>query len=155
MEKVTEGVYFLFDGEELVYIGRSDNMLMRIGQHISDGHKRFDRFELYPTSDSKRLEGFLIEALAPRYNVAPGKAWMLSFRDDLFPTQDIEEAIRKYQEYRGDIRISEIADQMGQDRGWVLSVLHKNGAPIYKLGESFRCDNDWYQAHKEEIGKWI
>lgn len=69
---VEEGVYFLFDKGELVYIGESDNLFRRIGQHIYEKQKVFDAFEIYPCADRKRLEGFLIRLLHPKYNISEG-----------------------------------------------------------------------------------
>ncbi|MCP3924474.1 MAG: GIY-YIG nuclease family protein [Desulfobacterales bacterium] len=36
-------IYFLYDGETLVYIGKTLNLAARIGTHISDNEKVFDR----------------------------------------------------------------------------------------------------------------
>ena len=72
MKVVTKGVYFLFDDKQLVYIGESDNIYRRIGQHIYEGTKKFDSFEIFPCNDRKKLEGFLIRTLKPKYNVSLG-----------------------------------------------------------------------------------
>ena len=67
------GVYFLFDGDELVYVGKSKNIMARIGTHIADEQKTFDSFEIFETDDYSRLEEFLIRLLKPKYNrVVPG-----------------------------------------------------------------------------------
>lgn len=156
MQVLTEGVYFLFDGDELVYIGTTDNLYRRIGEHVAQGKKMFDRFEFYPTTDRMRLEGFLIETLGPtRYNVSGGADWMRPKRTDLFPSQSIQEAIRKYDEYRGDPTINEIADEIGTYAGALLSGLHNAGAPVYKIKERFRLDRDWYTEHKDRIWDYV
>lgn len=77
MKVVEEGVYFLYDKDELVYIGQSDNLYRRIGQHIAENKKMFDRFELYPTTDRIRLEGFLIKMFKPKYNISDGADYVL------------------------------------------------------------------------------
>ena len=58
MKVVTKGVYFLFDDKQLVYIGESDNIYRRIGQHIYDGTKKFDSFEIFPCNDRKSWKAF-------------------------------------------------------------------------------------------------
>lgn len=155
MKVVTEGVYFLYDGDELVYIGTSDNLYRRIGQHIADGKKVFDRFELYPTTDRLRLEGFLIQTLKPKYNVSGGATWEFGRNADLFPSLSIQEAIKKYDEYMGDPTINEIADGIGTHAGHLLNGLHNAGAPVYKIKEKFRLDRDWYDQHKDEIWDYV
>ncbi len=73
MNIIRSCVYFLFDGDELVYIGKTTNLYYRIGQHVADGYKKFDRFEVFETDDQDRLEEFLIRLLKPKYNkVVPG-----------------------------------------------------------------------------------
>lgn len=156
MKVITDGVYFLYDGDELVYIGESDNVFRRIGQHIAQNTKSFTRFEVYATKDRKRLEGFLIRALKPKYNVSYGaQPDGNCIFDDIFPSLTIQETIRKYEEYKGDPTIREIADFVGLYPDAVLSGLHKSGAPIYKIGERWRVDRNWYKQHEEEILKFI
>ena len=44
LEKVS-GVYFLVDGDEVVYVGQAVNVYSRVGQHTD---KRFDRYAFVP-----------------------------------------------------------------------------------------------------------
>jgi hypothetical protein len=155
MQVFTEGVYFLFDGDELVYIGTTDNLYRRIGEHIAEGKKVFNRFEFYPTEDRIRLEGFLIRTLKPKYNVSLGAAYELKHDGDLFPSQSIEEAIKKYEEYAGDPLVNEIADRIGTYRDALLRGLHLAGAPIYKIGGRFRVDKDWYLKNQENMWDYV
>ena len=155
MQVFTEGVYFLYDGDELVYIGTTDNLYRRIGEHIAQGKKIFDRFEFYPTTDRIRLEGFLIQTLKPKYNVSSGADWFFPRSTDLFPSLSIREAIRKYDDYVGDPTINEIADEIGTYAGALLSGLHKAGAPVYKIKEGFRLDKEWYVEHKDSIWDYV
>lgn len=155
MDIIEEGVYFLYDGDELVYIGESDNVFRRIGQHIYQKSKKFNRFEIYPTSDRKRLEGFLIDLLHPKYNVACGKNYMFR-HDDIFPSLSIQECIAKYKEYMGDPTVREIADEIGTYPQCLLSGLHHHNAPIYRLIDSYwRVDRKWYEANKENIWSFV
>lgn len=61
------GVYFLLDGDEVVYVGQSVNVYSRIGQHTG---KRFDRYAFVPCPIDAldRLESLYIHCLRPRLN---------------------------------------------------------------------------------------
>lgn len=160
MDIVTEGVYFLYDKGVLVYIGTSDNLYRRIGQHIAQKEKIFDRFEIYPTSDRIRLEGFLIKMFKPKYNVSMGANCFMGAKEfgcnsDLFPNQTIKEAIAKYEDYKGDPFISDIADEIGTYKQSLLQGLVSNKAPVYKIGGRFRLDKKWYEEHKKDIWDYI
>lgn len=163
MQVLTEGVYFLYDGDELVYIGTTDNLYRRIGEHIAAGEKVFDRFEFYPTEDRIRLEGFLIDLFNPKYNVAVGADWnhYKSVTRDFFPNQTVQEAIKKYDEYMGDPFVDDIADRIGTYRDALLRGLRQAKAPIYILHDGgykdgyFRLDKDWYEEHKDKMWDYV
>lgn len=61
------GVYFLLDGDEVVYVGQSVNVYSRIGQHTD---KRFDRYAFVPcpVDALNKLESLYIHCLRPRLN---------------------------------------------------------------------------------------
>ena len=61
------GVYFLLDGDEVVYVGQAVNVYSRIGQHTD---KRFDRYAFVPCAVDAldRLESLYIHCLRPRLN---------------------------------------------------------------------------------------
>lgn len=64
------GVYALFDGDELVYIGQSRSVGWRIVQHMGD--KQFDAaaFIKLPSEQLLAVEAMLIKAWKPRLNKA-------------------------------------------------------------------------------------
>ena len=157
MKVVREGVYFLYDKDELVYIGQSDNLYRRIGQHIAEGKKKFDRFELYPTGDRIRLEGFLISMFEPKYNIARGADCVFgrTIGADIFPDLSVKEAIDKYDSYMGDPMIKEIAECIGTYQGALLRGLEHAKAPIYKIDGRFRLDKKWYEAHIDSIWDYV
>lgn len=96
MKVMHGGVYFLYDGDELVYIGQTDNLMRRIGEHIKEGVKRFDSFELYETPDRIRLEARLIGLLKPKYNMtegAPSGGAVNTIGHEMFPSKDIAATI--------------------------------------------------------------
>lgn len=67
------GIYFLFDGDELVYIGKGWNCLLRIAEHTrKDSNKKFTSWEYLHIEDKteySRLEKKLIKLYSPKYNV--------------------------------------------------------------------------------------
>lgn len=80
------GIYFLLLDERIVYVGQSCDVILRIGQHVSQldnpfveqprgvvpniAHKPFDRAIWFPVAetDLDAYEGALIRALAPPLN---------------------------------------------------------------------------------------
>lgn len=76
------GIYLLVDGEEIVYVGQSTNVIQRVSAHKANRnhhHERWrtkwDRAFWMPVAndDLDDYEGALIRRLTPRYNTsAPG-----------------------------------------------------------------------------------
>jgi hypothetical protein len=64
------GVYFLFHAGEVVYVGQSNSVLRRIGEHMSDCRKAFDSVAFIACQALNRLwlEAQYIERFRPRYN---------------------------------------------------------------------------------------
>lgn len=65
-----EYIYFLFDGEELVYVGQTTNIYQRIGVHMKK--KTFDSFSKIKVDLSQKeldlLETHYILNFKPKYN---------------------------------------------------------------------------------------
>ncbi len=64
------GIYFLWAGSRIVYVGQSKKIGQRLCQHIADKTKKFNRFS-YVRCDLRRLnswERHYIDALVPVYN---------------------------------------------------------------------------------------
>lgn len=61
------GVYFLLDGDDVVYVGQAVDVYSRIGQHKD---KRFDRYAFVPcpVDALDMLESLYIHCLRPRLN---------------------------------------------------------------------------------------
>lgn len=67
-KKIISGVYFLYDKGELVYIGQSKNILVRIYQH---NDKVFDTFDYLEIQDEKKRNDKEIDLImqhTPKYN---------------------------------------------------------------------------------------
>lgn len=64
------GVYFLCNGNKIVYVGQSKRVCNRVGAHM--GNKVFDyAFCLrVPETDLNYVESELIKALKPKYNIS-------------------------------------------------------------------------------------
>jgi len=67
---IISGVYFLFSGEELMYIGQSKNVHARVASHIGRADFSFDRYSYIhtPPSALDEWESFYIHALQPPKN---------------------------------------------------------------------------------------
>lgn len=68
--KWVTGIYFLFDGDEIVYVGQSVDIMTRVGAHLRD--KVFDSFNYIECDlcDLNNLEATYILELKPKYNQA-------------------------------------------------------------------------------------
>ena len=61
------GIYFLYLGDKLQYIGQSVNIIQRVSTHIRDQQKEFDRayFMICDEENLDHLEGTLVRKLKP------------------------------------------------------------------------------------------
>jgi excinuclease UvrABC nuclease subunit len=67
----TPGIYFLFDGDEIVYIGKSINIESRVVNHRGQGEKEFDSYSFVEVHDEllrNHLEAYYIYTVSPKYN---------------------------------------------------------------------------------------
>lgn len=64
------GVYFLWQGETVVYVGQSKRVRDRVLQHAAEGLKAFDAVSFMGCEPKEliRLERHFIECLLPKYN---------------------------------------------------------------------------------------
>jgi hypothetical protein len=71
------GVYALYKGDRLYYVGLARDLKTRLKQHLKDQHaKRWDRFSLYLTHTDehlKELETLVVHISQPKGNVQRGK----------------------------------------------------------------------------------
>lgn len=71
------GVYALYKGDRLYYVGLAKNLRGRINRHLSDKHKRrWDHFSIYITINHKHikeLETLVIRMIKPKGNKQRGK----------------------------------------------------------------------------------
>lgn len=67
------GIYLLYAGDLLVYVGQTQNLIRRLADHRREGTKIFDTARVYHCDDlvsRLRIEGVLILQYLPRYNHA-------------------------------------------------------------------------------------
>lgn len=145
LKTIKSGVYFLFDKGELVYIGQSNNVFYRIGQHIGENTKIFDSFEYYETNDHLSLEGFLIELFNPKYNIAGIRTTKLKPED--FFNMDILSAIKAFENMNEWIPIRYFASLLDEYVVTVYKVMSKNNIP-YIIDQ-----NGLKRIHRDNIEK--
>ena len=79
MIKGRSGVYALYDGDELYYLGLASNMMGRLKNHVRDRHKGlWDRFSVYLTARPEQahireLEALLLRIIRPQGNRVVGR----------------------------------------------------------------------------------
>lgn len=76
MEVFLKGVYFLYDGDKIVYIGKSGDIYRRIYEHSSGRakgeKKKFDSWRYIPIEDEfgrSQFEEICIRMFNPKYNI--------------------------------------------------------------------------------------
>tara|TARA_X000001036_G_C20140235_1_gene586998 strand:- start:107 stop:472 length:366 start_codon:yes stop_codon:yes gene_type:complete len=69
--KKRSGVYFLFDGDELIYIGQTINEYQRVAGHFND--KIFDSYTFMPClkEELNTIESVYIDHFKPKLNGRP------------------------------------------------------------------------------------
>jgi hypothetical protein len=77
-----QGIYFLLLGEQIVYVGISNQISARVIMHIRDGEKTFDRVAIIqaPEFIAKFMEAIYYEILRPEHNVRPERFYGESHR---------------------------------------------------------------------------
>lgn len=92
------GVYALYKGEKLYYVGLANNLMGRVNHHLKDRHKgKWDRFSVYLTTDNahmRPLEALMLRVINPVGNKVKGK---LTGAQDMAPSLG-----RKMNEYQRD-----------------------------------------------------
>lgn len=163
MKPITGAVYFLYDGDELVYIGQSNNVFGRIGEHIREKAKTFTDFRIYETEDYIRLESFLIAALRPKYNKTNGDQfdWSYSERDAFsrqLPPEKILELIKKHEQMHPRKYLKDVANNhpyLTKQRVCQLLLHHMDEIPIYRVDHEWFIDVDWYTENEKRLIRLI
>lgn len=71
------GVYALYRGDKLYYVGLANNLMGRVNHHLKDRHKgKWDRFSVYLTTSNKHirpLEALMLRVIDPSGNRVKGR----------------------------------------------------------------------------------
>jgi len=70
--QILKGVYFLSDGQRVVYVGRSKDIFRRIVNHMLERRKYFSAFKYFVIADEfyrDLTEVYYINTLRPKYNI--------------------------------------------------------------------------------------
>jgi Restriction Enzyme Adenine Methylase Associated len=71
------GVYALYKGEKLYYVGLASNLMSRVNHHLKDRHKgKWERFSVYLTTDDdhiRPLEALVLRVVDPSGNRVKGR----------------------------------------------------------------------------------
>lgn len=71
------GVYALYKGDKLYYVGLASNLMGRVNAHLKDRHKgKWDRFSVYLTTVDdhiRPLEALMLRVINPKGNKVRGK----------------------------------------------------------------------------------
>jgi len=123
------GVYALYKGDRLYYVGLAANLRYRIGQHLRDRHARkWDKFSLYlvrRVEHIRELESLVLRIADPRGNATKGR---LPRADNLRP--ELKAKIRKEQDrQRGAILGTPRRKQVKATERTPRTVSKKAGAP--------------------------
>ena len=65
-----KGVYFLLKGSEIVFVGQSTDVLIRIAQHWAQKEKQFDAYYIVecPVSEFNLVQAYFIYKFKPLHN---------------------------------------------------------------------------------------
>ncbi len=101
MEKT--GIYFLKNGDEVVYVGQSNDMETRIETHRRKGKIGFDGydFEELPIEELNEKEAFFITKFNPKYNSG---IWPYRIRD--------RECMKKYSAFLSERTVRRLKEQL-------------------------------------------
>ena len=134
------GVYALYKGERLYYVGLASNLMGRVNTHLKDRHKgRWDRFSVYLTTDDahiRPLEALMLRVSNPVGNAVKGR---LRGAQDLVRTlkrrmDEYDEATRRRRCWADALCAIDVAARPGATRGsLVLARLVER--PMHLIGE--------------------
>jgi len=89
------GIYALYKGEKLYYVGLATNLMGRVNHHLKDRHEgKWDRFSVYLTTGNeliRPLEALVLRVVAPSGNRVQGR---------LTGAQDLVRSLKRKMEER-------------------------------------------------------
>lgn len=141
------GVYALYKGESLYYVGLAKNLRSRLHHHLRDRHaQEWNRFSIYLTRDDehlKELESLVLRISSPKGNRTSGKFMESRALSKLFK-QKVQQMQRKELfEITGDEQVEISKDRSERRR---LGEFDTIVCPAHPEGfqEEFLGKNRWY-----------
>lgn len=141
------GVYALYKGESLYYVGLAKNLRSRLHHHLRDRHaQEWNRFSIYLTRDDehlKELESLVLRIASPKGNRTSGKFMESRALSKLFK-QKVQQMQRKELfEITGDEQVEVSKDRSERRR---LGEFDTIVCPAHPEGfqEEFLGKNRWY-----------
>jgi hypothetical protein len=141
------GVYALYKGESLYYVGLAKNLRSRLHHHLRDRHaQEWNRFSIYLTRDDehlKELESLVLRIASPKGNRTSGKFMESRALSKLFK-QKVQQMQRKELfEITGDEQVEISKDRSERRRlgefDTIVCPAHPDG-----FEEEFLGKNRWY-----------
>ena len=155
--KGKNGIYALYSGDNLYYVGLAKNLRSRLRSHLRDRHRdTWDRFSIYlALSDEhlKELESLVLRIASPKGNVIAGK---FKKSENLLPI--IRRRIREIQrEERMDIIGKEPREKIAEPKSGVKK--HKDSGVMEpfiskRIHIRYKYKGKLYIAHLRKDG-WI
>jgi hypothetical protein len=141
------GVYALYKGESLYYVGLAKNLRSRLHHHLRDRHaEEWNRFSIYLTRDDehlKELESLVLRIASPKGNRTSGK--FMESRDlfKLFKQKAQQMQRKELFEITGDEQVEVSKDRSERRR---LGEFDTIVCPAHPEGfhEEFLGKNRWY-----------
>jgi hypothetical protein len=150
--KGRHGIYSLYRGNHLYYVGLASNLRSRLHHHLRDRHgQTWDHFSIYLTltdSHLPELESLVLRIASPKGNIQAGK---------FQKSQDLRRSVRRmvreaqtreWKELLGEQTIIQKIQPKDKDNGVLAQYLYK------RIHLRFRYKGKLYVAHVRKDG-WI
>ncbi|MHA1278039.1 MAG: DUF4357 domain-containing protein [Candidatus Helarchaeota archaeon] len=152
--KGQHGIYALYKGNKLYYVGLASNLRRRLRHHLRDRHKAtWDRFSLYLTLSDKplrELESLVLRIASPKGNLQAGKFLRAKNLKRAISRKISEMQRRERMDFLGEESISKPSRVIKKEKG--ISAL----APYItkRIHLRFRYKGKLYIANARKDG-WI
>lgn len=144
MIKGHAGVYALYKGDRLYYVGLANNLMARVNHHLKDRHKgRWDRFSVYLTVENdhiRPLEALILRIVNPEGNRVRGR--LAGARDLVRPLG------RLISEYQKDQRAALFGAKAVRRRRRRKTLEAKGTTPLKGLLERRQVLKGWYKGRE-------
>ena len=154
--KGKQGVYALYRGDRLKYVGLATNLRNRLRIHLKDRHAQtWDKFSVYLTADDehlRELEALVIRIAAPKENRVKGK---LAGSENLRRRFQRDISMRQRQERNAIMGIAEEISEPGeaQERKRQAKRRRLSGGAGLKAEMPLAFVGKWFRIRADYKGK--